>query len=71
MQRGTVVSLNLERGFFFIRGDNSSSPDVFAHHSDLNESVSFDATLEQRRVQYEQYDTPRGLRARKIQPAED
>ena len=70
MQRGTVIGLRLDRGFFFIKGDNGSSPDVFAHFSDLDDSLPFDATLQERRVQYEQFDTPKGMKARKIQAAE-
>ena len=69
MQTGTVVSLRLDKGYFFIRPDDGGG-DTFAHCTELDDGLEFDDRLEQRRVKFDSYKTDRGFRASNIQPAD-
>lgn len=60
---GTVASVIIDRGFAFIRLDDGSG-DVFLHCHDLDDSIPFDATLEERRLMFDIETTDKGKRAR-------
>ena len=63
---GTVVTLRLDKGFGFVRSDGV---DVFFHCRDLPPDLPFDEALEQRTVEYDVADTPRGERAKNMRAA--
>lgn len=60
---GFVKSVIVDRGFFFIRPDDKSLPDLFAHVRSLDRSIAFDETLRELRVAFETEESERGLRA--------
>jgi CspA family cold shock protein len=63
---GTVDRVNFERGFGFIAPDDRGE-DVFFHVKAL-EGLPFDASLEQRRVEFAASDSDRGPRASFVRP---
>jgi cold shock CspA family protein len=69
MPQGTVKSkgLNLERGFGFITTGHRS--DIFFHANDCLPELSFDSTLQERFVEYDIEETPRGPKAVRVRPA--
>jgi cold shock CspA family protein len=62
---GNVKAVMLDRGFFFVRV--GAVGDVWCHSRDLR-GLEFDDTLEQRTVELEVEQQPRGLRGRNIRP---
>ena len=67
-QRGTVASLKLEKGFGFI-SVAAAKRMLFFHIKSLDRSLPFDATLMQRRVEFEVFQTENGPRAENVRPA--
>ena len=65
---GTVKTLKLDKGFFFIRVRGES--DVFGHVSDLDPSLPFDEALLERRVDFHIVTTAKGPRATAIRAAD-
>lgn len=68
MNEGTVKSVRVDKGFGFIAEPNS--PDIFFHLSALEEGLTLDESLVERRVRYSVVSTPRGPKAVCVQPAE-
>ena len=68
MHRGTIVSLQLDRGFGFIF-EKQGEPDIFFHAKDVV-GVEFNERLKERRVQFDVVTTDKGPRAANVQPAE-
>lgn len=68
MRTGTVVRLNAEKGFGFIRPAERDSPDVFFHCSRLSEALEFGEHLLERRVKYLVGIGERGPHARTVEP---
>ena len=48
----------------------AGGPDAFFHRTDLAEGLEFDATLIERRVQFEVTEGEKGPRATDVRPAE-
>lgn len=67
--QGVVVRINVDRGFGFIRTDQTG-PDAFVHFRDLAKGLEFDETLIERRVEFDVVTVEKGLRARNVRPAE-
>jgi len=65
--KGTVLRLNLDKGFGFIEsaegGDN-----LFFHCSNLVPTLEFNGQLEHLRVMFDVQEGPKGLRAVNIRP---
>lgn len=61
---GNVKTVMLDRGFFFVRIANLG--DIWCHSRDLRDGLEFDHTLEQRHVELEVEQLPRGPRGRNI-----
>ncbi len=57
MAQGTIVRVNLERGFGFIQPDTGSQ-DLFFHASAV-EGATFEEVREGQRVTFEQVEDPR------------
>lgn len=68
MQTGTIVTVRDDKGYGFIRPIGQDD-DVFFHASDLIDGLEFDATLQERRVEFETFDSGRGLRAKNVRSA--
>ena len=69
MHSGTVVSLQLDRGYGFIF-QAVGAPDIFFHAKDLADGLAFDEQLKERRVEFDIIGTPKGDRATNVRPAE-
>ena len=69
MRNGTVINLQLERGFGFIN-EQIGQPNVFFHISDLEDGLEFDEQLVERRVAFDVIETPKGPRAANVRAAE-
>lgn len=65
-QSGSVLSVNLDRGFGFIGVYNG--PTVFFHHGQLR-GMGFTEQLTGRRVEFELREGPKGLVALNVRPA--
>jgi cold shock CspA family protein len=57
MHSGTVVSLQLDRGYGFIF-QQVGKPDIFFHAKDLADGLEFDEQLKERRVEFDIIGTP-------------
>jgi cold shock CspA family protein len=68
---GTISAVKLSNGYGFIRPSGSTHPsrDIFFHQSDLSEQLEFNEQLTERQVVFDLDNTPKGQRARKVQPA--
>ena len=64
---GTVKKLVTERGFGFITAENGK--DYFFHRDGLAQSLDFDRLVGGEKVQFEVEPSPKGDRAKNIQPA--
>lgn len=64
---GTVVKVNLDRGFGFIAADGESA-DVFFHISELR-NLEFDEQLTGKRVTFEMGETTKGKAAKFVRAA--
>lgn len=62
---GTVVSVN-PRGFGFVR-PNGEAREIFFHAYEL-QGMDFDAQLVGERVDFDEQDTDRGVRAFRVRP---
>ena len=78
MPQGTVISLRLDRGFGFIvaagpislrRGPKQRRAEIFFHAQDCRAELPFDGTLQERFVEFELVQTPRGPQAKNVRPA--
>ena len=76
--QGTVNSLRLDRGFGFIvaagpisvrRGPRQRRSEIFFHSKDCRAELPFDETLQERFVEFEVIQTPRGPQAINVRPA--
>lgn len=65
-QTGTVKWFNVEKGYGFITPDDSS-PDVFVHHTGINQS-GFRRLDEGQQVHYVIEESERGPVAQKVTP---
>ncbi len=68
METGTVCSLQLEKGYGFIR--TKLTNDVFFHCHELSPDLEFDEQLMERRVKFELTNTQLGPRAESVEAAE-
>jgi len=68
MYVGTICSVRIDRGFGFISLPNS--PDVFFHAKDLDPALTFDESLQERRVAFDIIGTGKGPRAANVRPSE-
>jgi cold shock CspA family protein len=69
MQHGYVVTVNLDRGYCFLRCD-SGGEDVFAHAGAFRGGLEFDEKLQEKRVTFDRYKTDRGWKAANVRPAD-
>lgn len=69
MHEGTIISLQLDRGFGFIF-EQTGTPDIFFHVSGLV-GLEFDEKLKERRVTFDITDNGKGPRAVNVQAAQD
>lgn len=67
MYVGVVTKVLVDKGYGFIRLPDS--PDVFLHARDLDDSLPWDETLTERRVEFEIVTGPKGPRAANVRPA--
>ena len=76
--QGTVVTVKLDRQFGFLipaspiraaRGPGYHRPEVFFHAQACSGDLPFDRTLQERFVEFELIDTPRGPKAVNLRPA--
>lgn len=65
---GTIIRLNSDRGFGFIRGTDRL--DYFFHMRDLNPGLTFDNQLLERRVEFNPISCDRGPRAGDVRAAD-
>ncbi len=67
-EQGIVKWYSLARGYGFIRrdGGDDDSEDVFVHHSEAPD----DSLDEGERVHFELVESPKGLRARRVERVE-
>ncbi len=67
VERGKVVRIVRDRGFFFIKSD-ADKKDVFAHMSSVarEPGFSFDSIAEGMTVEYEREDSAKGPRAQNV-----
>ena len=68
MHSGTVVSLQLDRGYGFIF-QQVGEPDIFFHAKDLADDLEFNEQLYERRVEFDIVGTPKGDRATNVRAA--
>jgi len=68
MERGTIKSVVVDRGFGFI--SQPGLPDVFFHVKSLRGGLEFNEQLRERIVEFEIEDSPKGPRASVVQPIE-
>jgi cold shock CspA family protein len=68
MYDGTITTVNIDRGFGFIR--SPGMPDIFFHVNALDISLRFDEQLRERRVRFDVQQSPKGPRAASVLPAE-
>jgi cold shock CspA family protein len=61
---GTIATLKLDKGYGFIRPDQGR--DIFFHVRDCDKSLDFDATLQERRVEFEVFEEPQRQRRRAV-----
>jgi cold shock CspA family protein len=66
---GTIVRLNLERGFGFIA--STGEPDYFFHCRELRDGLVFNEQLRERRVRFSLATGGQGLKAVNVFPLED
>jgi CspA family cold shock protein len=64
---GTIKKLVSDRGFGFITAD--SGKDYFFHRDGLDSSLDFDRLVGGEKVQFEVESSPKGDRAKNVQPA--
>jgi CspA family cold shock protein len=64
---GTVKKLVSDRGFGFITAENGK--DYFFHRDGLASSLDFDRLVGGEKVQFEIEPSPKGDRAKNVQPA--
>ena len=64
---GTIKKLVSDRGFGFITGENGK--DYFFHRDGLTPSLDFDRLVGGEKVQFDIEQSPKGDRAKNVQPA--
>ena len=64
---GTIKKLVSDRGFGFITGENGK--DYFFHRDGLTASLDFDRLVGGEKVQFDVEQSPKGDRAKNVQPA--
>jgi CspA family cold shock protein len=64
---GTIKKLVSDRGFGFITAEDGK--DYFFHRDGLTASLDFDRLMGGEKVQFEIEPSPKGARAKNIQPA--
>ncbi len=69
MYVGSIIKLNILRGFGFISCPNMAD-DIFFHVGDIAPPLEFDESLQERRVRFSVQSSPKGPRAVDIAPAE-
>ena len=67
MTTGTIKKLVSDRGFGFITAENGK--DYFFHRDGLASSLDFDRLVGGEKVQFEIEPSPKGDRAKNVQPA--
>lgn len=67
MIQGVVQSINLDRGFGFVRPAGKGA-DLFFHFTTLQDGLSFDDSLRQRRVECVIEEAERGPRCKAVFP---
>ena len=67
MTTGTIKKLVSDRGFGFITAEDGK--DYFFHREGLTASLDFDRLVGGEKVQFEIEPSPKGARAKNIQPA--
>ena len=67
MASGTVKKVVADRGFGFITGEDGK--DYFFHRDGLASSLDFDRLGGGERVQFDVEQSPKGARAKNVQPA--
>lgn len=65
---GYIKVVKLDRGFGFLASPDQ--PDVFFNVQDVDESLDWDESLQERRVQFRIVGTAKGLKAMDIRPAD-
>lgn len=79
MEEGVIKTVNIGRGFGFIRRDGQSEVhsdrraaqrDVFFHCKDLAGGLAFDEQLREMRVHFEIVHTEKGAKAVKVRKAD-
>lgn len=65
---GYIKALKIEKGFGFI--SVHGSPDVFFNVREIDDSLTWDETLQERRVQFRIVTTGRGLKAVDVRAAD-
>ena len=68
MHTGTVISLQLDKGFGFIH-ERTGEPDLFFHRSELADDLTFNEQLKERRVTFDLVQNGDRFRAANIQAA--
>jgi cold shock protein len=64
---GTIKKLVSDRGFGFITGEDGK--DYFFHRDGLAASLDFDRLMGGEKVQFDIESSPKGARAKNVQPA--
>lgn len=67
MTTGTIKKLVSDRGFGFITAENGK--DYFFHRDGLASSLDFDRLVGGEKVQFDVEPSPKGDRAKNVQPA--
>jgi len=64
---GTIKKVVADRGFGFISADDQK--EYFFHRDGLNASLDFDRLVGGEKVEFQIEQSPKGLRAKDVQPA--
>ncbi len=67
MTTGTIKKIVADRGFGFITAEDAK--DYFFHRDGLDPSLDFDRLVGGEKVQFQIEQSPKGLRAKNVQPA--
>ncbi len=67
MATGTIKKVVADRGFGFISADDQK--EYFFHRDGLNASLDFDRLVGGEKVEFQIEQSPKGLRAKDVQPA--
>jgi cold shock CspA family protein len=71
MQYGTIIRINLARGFGFVRQDQRDGRDIFFHCRELRGGLRFNDQLIEQRVRYSRVTSEKGFVAVNVFPSDE